>query len=307
MQALPELPQALAVVAVTHCPSAAQHPWQVEGPHGGAELQAGWRRTTSNTATDATNERMGREASQDSRRRHARFTGRYAARGMSLRSLVPPAWAPHLEEALAAPTFAELERFLDEEWTNAVVFPPRDELFAALALTPPDAVKVVLLGQDPYPTRGNANGLAFSVAPGAKVPASLKNLFLGLRADLGVEAPGHGDLSGWAERGVLLLNTVLTVREGEPQSHQKRGWEPFTRAVLEVVARRPGRIVFLCLGKPALKLAQSLATAHPIVAAPHPSPLNGRAFEETARDERLFTRVNGLLVEAGVAPVEWAL
>lgn len=226
---------------------------------------------------------------------------------MSLRQLVPPAWASHLTEALAAPSFAELERFLEEEWANAVVFPPRDALFAALELTPPEAVKVVLLGQDPYPTRGNANGLAFSVAPGAKVPASLKNLFLGLQADLGVEPPGHGDLSDWARRGVLLLNTVLSVREGEPQSHQKQGWEAFTRAVLHVVASRPERVVFLCLGKPALKLAQSLETKHPLVAAPHPSPLNGRAFETTAREERLFTKVNALLAEAGVEPVEWAL
>ncbi len=226
---------------------------------------------------------------------------------MSLRSLVPPAWAPHLAEGLSAPSFAELERFLEEEWQHAVIFPPRDEVFAALALTPPDEVKVVLLGQDPYPTRGNANGLAFSVAPGAKVPASLKNLFLGLQADLGIAPPGHGDLTEWARRGVLLLNTVLSVRESEPQSHQRRGWEAFTREVLQVVARRPGRVVFFCLGKPALKLAQSLESPHPVVSAPHPSPLNGHAFAEAAGSEHLFTRVNALLAEAGVEPVDWAL
>jgi uracil-DNA glycosylase len=220
-----------------------------------------------------------------------------------LAELVPPAWRPALTEALAAPSFAALSAFLDEEWARGNVFPPRDQLFAALAHTPPEKVKVVLCGQDPYPTAGNANGLAFSVARGVKTPASLKNIFLGLQADLGLPLPTHGDLTAWADRGVLLLNAVLSVREGESQSHQKRGWEHFTTAVLQHVAKQERRVVFLCFGKPALKLVESLGTKHPVVSAPHPSPLNGRKFVETVKSERLFTKVNGLLGER----LDWSL
>lgn len=222
---------------------------------------------------------------------------------MNLAELVPAAWRGALTEATSAESFTALGAFLDAEWKDAVVFPPRAQVFCALALTPPSAVKVVLLGQDPYPTAGNANGLAFSVTRDVKIPASLKNVFLGLEADLGLRVPNHGDLTAWAERGVLLLNAVLTVREKTPQSHQKKGWEPFTTAVLRHVARSPGKVVFLCFGKPALKLVDSLGTHHPVVAAPHPSPLNGRAFVEAVARDKLFTRVNSLLD----APVDWSL
>ena len=220
---------------------------------------------------------------------------------MSLAQEVPAPWRAALQDAVSAPSFSELDAFLEREWRDAVVFPPKAQVFAALALTPPGAVKVVLLGQDPYPTAGNANGLAFSVTAGQKIPASLKNVFLGLQADLGVSVPGHGDLTAWAQRGVLLLNAVLTVREKAPQSHQKKGWEPFTTAVLRHVASQPGKVVFLCFGKPALKLVESLGTSHPIVAAPHPSPLNGRAFVDTVTKEKLFSKVNALLD----APIDW--
>lgn len=222
---------------------------------------------------------------------------------MSLAELVPAAWRTALNEATVTSTFEALDGFLTSEWKDAVVFPPRAQVFSALELTPPDAVKVVLLGQDPYPTAGNANGLAFSVTKDVKVPASLKNVFLGLEADLGLPIPKHGDLTAWAQRGVLLLNAVLTVREKTPQSHQKKGWEPFTTAVLAHVAKSPNKVVFLCFGKPALKLVEALGTHHPIVAAPHPSPLNGRAFVDTVTKEKLFTKVNSLLD----APLDWSL
>lgn len=222
---------------------------------------------------------------------------------MSLAELVPAAWRTALNEATATSTFEALDGFLTAEWRDTVVFPPRAQVFSALELTPPDAVKVVLLGQDPYPTAGNANGLAFSVTKDVKVPASLKNVFLGLQADLGLPIPPHGDLTAWAQRGVLLLNAVLTVREKTPQSHQKKGWEPFTTAVLAHVAKSPNKVVFLCLGKPALKLVEALGTHHPIVAAPHPSPLNGRAFVDMVTKEKLFTRINSQLD----APLDWSL
>lgn len=230
------------------------------------------------------------------------------AAAAALAAQVPDAWRAVLADAVAAPSFGALATFLAAEDAAAAVFPPREERFAALAHTPPSAVKVVLLGQDPYPTRGNANGLAFSVRRGVKVPASLKNLFLGLKADLGLAPPEHGDLTAWADRGVLLLNTVLTVREGEANSHKKQGWEPFTEAVLRAVASGPP-VVFFCLGKPALALVEKLGerSRHTVVAAPHPSPLNGKAFEDTARAEKVFTKVNAALTAAGRGPVDFAL
>jgi uracil-DNA glycosylase len=226
----------------------------------------------------------------------------------ALSAQVPAAWRAVLTDALTAPSFAELATFLAAEDVAGPVFPPPEERFAALAHTPPQAVKVVLLGQDPYPTRGNANGLAFSVRRGVKPPASLRNLFLGLQADLGLPVPSHGDLTAWAGRGVLLLNAVLTVREGAPQTHRKQGWEPFTRAVLNAVASGPP-VVFLCLGKPALALVEQVEdiARHVVLSAPHPSPLNGKAFEDAARTQRLFTRVNDALRAAGREPVDFQL
>lgn len=227
----------------------------------------------------------------------------------ALAAQVPASWREVLAEALTARSFAELATFLEAEDAVGPIFPPREERFAALAHTMPQAVKVVLLGQDPYPTKGNANGLAFSVRRGVRVPASLKNLFLGLHADLAVPVPAHGDLTAWADRGVLLLNTVLTVREGEPHSHKKQGWEDFTRAVLRAVAQGPSPVVFLCLGKPALALVESLGdtSRHAVLAAPHPSPLNGKAFEDAARAEKLFTKVNAALEKSGRGAIDFAL
>lgn len=216
---------------------------------------------------------------------------------MTLASLVPQSWRGALGDALTAPSFAKLEAFVTSEWETQRVFPPKPQVFAALELTPPEAVRVVLLGQDPYPTAGNANGLAFSVTRDVKIPASLKNIFVALNKERGLEVPAHGDLTAWAKRGVLLLNTVLTVREKSPQSHQKKGWEPFTSAVLRHVASQPRPVVFLCLGKPAQKLYESLETSQPLVAAPHPSPLNGSAFVDTVVKEKLFARIDGLLGE----------
>jgi uracil-DNA glycosylase len=222
---------------------------------------------------------------------------------MSLAQQIPEAWRTAVEPVTSSLLFASLQQFVDDEYANATVFPPREQIFNALALTPPEAVKVVLLGQDPYPTAGNANGLAFSVTKSVKIPASLKNVFLGLKADLGLEVPAHGDLTPWAERGMLLLNAVLTVREKEANSHQKKGWEALTTAVLRHVAQQPRPVVFLCFGKPALKLVESLGASQPIVATPHPSPLNKTAFVDCARDEKCFTRVNELLG----APFDWSI
>jgi uracil-DNA glycosylase len=227
-----------------------------------------------------------------------------------LAGLVPSAWQDTLKNEIASPGFQALEKFLDEEAASgANVFPPRAQIFAALAATPPAKVRVVVIGQDPYPTSGNANGLAFSVAKGQAIPQSLKNLYAGLKADTGAPTPSSGDLTPWAKEGVLLLNTVLTVRESAPNSHRGKGWEPFTEAVLKKVNEQPGPVVFLCLGAQAKTMAEGMVDTgkHTILAAPHPSPLNGKKFEQVAGAQKLFTRVNDVLTSGGRGQVNWAL
>lgn len=227
-----------------------------------------------------------------------------------LAGLVPSAWQDTLKNEIASPGFQALEKFLDDEAASgANIFPPRAQIFAALAATPPGKVKVVVIGQDPYPTAGNANGLAFSVARGQAIPQSLKNLYAGLKADTGAPTPTSGDLTPWAKEGVLLLNTVLTVRESAPNSHRGKGWEPFTEAVLQKVNEQPGPVVFLCLGAQAKTMAEGMVDTrkHTILAAPHPSPLNGKKFEQAAAREKLFTRVNDVLTAGGRGKVNWAL
>ncbi|MBX7100809.1 MAG: uracil-DNA glycosylase [Myxococcaceae bacterium] len=234
---------------------------------------------------------------------------RTSAGELPLRSLVPRAWVPALRAQLDGPRFAALWQFVDQEYATGSVFPPRAQIFAALKHTPPSHVKVVVIGQDPYPTKGNANGLAFSVAQGMKVPASLQNIFKGLQADTGQAIPASGDLTPWTKQGVLLLNTVLTVREGQPNSHKGKGWEDVTQAILKKVNDEPGPVVFLCLGAQAKAMAESMVDTHKhtILSAPHPSPLNGKAFEKAAGQEHLFTEVNRILTDGGRTAVDWSL
>ena len=226
-----------------------------------------------------------------------------------LARLVPVAWRAPLAAELDTEGFRALATFLAAERASGAVFPPASQVFAALAHTAPADVKVVIVGQDPYPTSGNANGLAFSVSPGMKVPASLRNLFAGLQLDLGHAPPSSGDLTAWTKQGVLLLNAVLTVREGAPGSHKKRGWEPLTAAILREVDRQPGPVVFLALGVPAQKMAQGLVHTdrHHVLSLPHPSPLNGKAFVNAAAAERPFSRIDALLRAGGRTPVDWRL
>lgn len=226
---------------------------------------------------------------------------------VALDALVPGEWRTALADALCAPTFQALTPFLEEESKKGNVFPPRAQIFNALKETPLQSVKVVILGQDPYPTAGVANGLAFSVSAGVKIPPSLKNIDLALQEDLGVPKPTTGDLTAWARQGVLLLNTVNTVLEGAPNSHRGQGWEPFNEAVLKKVNDQPGPVVFLCFGVPAKAMAERIvdATRHAIISTPHPSPLNGKKFVETVKSERTFQAVNAVLVKAGRTPIDW--
>ena len=228
----------------------------------------------------------------------------------SLESMIPADWRKALSSELKTPSFAGLETFLGTEMKSGKkIFPPKDQIFAALSQTPLNKVRVVIIGQDPYPTAGNANGLAFSVAPGMKVPGSLKNIYAGLAADAHTTVPTTGDLTPWAKEGVLLLNTVLTVREGEPNSHRDKGWEDLTRAMLKKVDDMPGPVVFVCLGAQAKAMAESMVdtSKHTILSAPHPSPLNGKAFVNAVTKDHLFTHTNEILKAGGRGTVNWQI
>src|SRR4051812_45127134 len=166
---------------------------------------------------------------------------------------LPRAWKDVVGEDLDKPYFHKLKDFLNAEYAHHQVFPPADKIFSALELTPYDKVSVLIVGQDPYHDDGQAHGLAFSVMPGVTPPPSLRNIFKELRDDIGCRIPNNGYLVPWAEQGVLLLNTVLTVRAHSPASHKGKGWEKFTDAVIEKVAEKSDRVAFVLWGKPAQK------------------------------------------------------
>lgn len=215
-------------------------------------------------------------------------------------------WTLALAGEKESPHFRAIMHFLDQQQQQGIrVFPPRERLFAALKATPLEHVSVVILGQDPYHGPGQANGLCFSVNPGVALPPSLQNIFKELRADLGVPMPNHGDLSHWAEQGVLLLNTVLSVTAGLPQSHQGKGWEPFTDRIIREVNSRCPHAVFLLWGKPAQsKLGMIDSKRHTVLTAPHPSPLSAhRGFFGCKH----FSRCNAALAEHGQRTIDWAL
>ncbi len=222
-----------------------------------------------------------------------------------LESMLPEAWRVLLRDACRSESFRQLNVFLDEEYRSQTIFPPRENLFTAFRLTAPDQVKVVILGQDPYHDDGQAHGLAFSVRPGVRPPPSLRNIFKELSADLGSGIPETGSLVSWAEQGVLLLNTVLTVRAHQPGSHRKHGWENFTDAVIAGLSREKAHLVFVLWGAPAQsKLPLIDREKHSVICSAHPSPLSAhRGFFGS----RPFSAVNRDLAEHGMKPVEWSL
>jgi uracil-DNA glycosylase len=215
-------------------------------------------------------------------------------------------WKAALVGEFAAPYMAALSDFLDaEKAAGKRVFPEDDGYFRALELTPLDAVKVVILGQDPYHGAGQAHGLCFSVPPGVRPPPSLGNIFKELHADLGIARPGHGCLESWAEQGVLLLNSVLTVEEARAASHQGKGWERLTDAVIRLVNEAPGPKVFLLWGAYAQKKAAFVDTSrHLVLKSVHPSPLSAhRGF----LGNRHFSQANAFLEANGLSPIDWSL
>lgn len=220
-------------------------------------------------------------------------------------SLIPLGWRDQLAAETTQPYFAALQAFVAAERAAHTVYPSEAEVFAALALTSYANAKVLILGQDPYHGEGQAHGLAFSVRPGVKPPPSLRNMFKELKTDLGLDPPATGCLEPWARQGVLLLNAVLTVRAHAANSHQGRGWEQFTDAVLRALAARPEPVVFVLWGGYARKKKALLDPArHTIIESAHPSPLSAH---NGFFGSRPFSQINAALRVHGAAEIDWRL
>lgn len=215
-------------------------------------------------------------------------------------------WKALLEAEFSKPYMAQLKTFLQaEKAAGKRVFPKGGDYFRALDLTPPDKVRVVILGQDPYHGEGQAHGLSFSVRPGVRIPPSLVNIYKELESDLGIPPARHGFLEHWAKQGVLLLNAVLTVQMGMAASHQGKGWELFTDAVIRAVNGLPQPVVFILWGAYAQKKAAFVDTSrHLVIKSPHPSPLSAH---NGFFGSRPFSRANAFLVSKGYPPIDWRL
>ncbi|MCQ4269725.1 MULTISPECIES: uracil-DNA glycosylase [Pseudomonas] len=215
-------------------------------------------------------------------------------------------WKAVLRDEFDKPYMRQLSEFLrQEKAAGKVVFPPGPLIFNALNSTPLDQVKVVILGQDPYHGPGQAHGLCFSVQPGVPTPPSLQNIYKELKRDLNIDIPRHGYLQHWAEQGVLLLNTSLTVEQGNAGSHAAKGWQPFTDRIIEVVSERRPHLVFLLWGSHAQGKQKLIdATKHLVLKSAHPSPLSAhRGFNGNGH----FSRTNKYLQQQGLEPIDWRL
>jgi uracil-DNA glycosylase len=215
-------------------------------------------------------------------------------------------WRERIGDYLLRPEMQALSAFLRGERARGVtIYPPGSQMFAALDATPFTAVKVVILGQDPYHGPGQAHGLSFSVPPGVPVPPSLRNIFAEIQRDLGIAPPEHGCLLPWAEQGVLLLNAVLSVQAGQAGSHQGKGWEGFTDHIVETLSREREGLVFMLWGSYAQAKGRIIdARRHCVLRAPHPSPLSAyRGFIGCGH----FGKANRWLIGAGLAPIDWRL
>ena len=211
-------------------------------------------------------------------------------------------WPEQLVTEFAQPYFHKLVTFLETEITTHTIYPPPQLIFNAFKQCPFEKVKVIIIGQDPYHGVGQANGLCFSVNDGIKIPPSLKNIFKEIQADLGIEIPQSGNLERWAQQGVLLLNSILTVRANQPASHRRRGWEQFTDAVIRLLSAQPEPLVFLLWGKDAQQKGQLIDNRkHHVLQAAHPSPLSCRQFFGNQH----FSQTNRCLQQQGKKPIAW--
>ena len=214
-------------------------------------------------------------------------------------------WLKPLKPEFQKPYYAKLYQFIRKEYASCKVFPPSEDIFNAFHLTPLSRVKVVILGQDPYHNDGQAHGLCFSVKPDVEIPPSLVNIYQELHDDLGCYIPNNGYLTKWASQGVLMLNTVLTVRAHQANSHRNMGWEEFTDAAIRILNEQDRPIVFILWGSPAQRKAQMLNNPkHLILKAPHPSPLSAyRGFFGS----RPFSQTHGFLEAHGLEPIDWQI
>jgi len=225
---------------------------------------------------------------------------------VSLLPPIPAGWKRLLKAETSSSGYRALEAFLEREAAGGrIILPPRQDIFRSLRMTPYDDVRVLLVGQDPYHTPGMAHGLCFSVRSHVRsLPPSLNNIFKELRDDLGCRIPNNGCLEPWAMQGVLMLNTVLTVRAHAAGSHRGRGWEAVTDRIIELVDAKPTRVVFVLWGGEAKKKQRLITKAHHVViTSAHPSPLSARKFF----GRRCFSHINRALAEAALAPIDWQI
>jgi len=221
-----------------------------------------------------------------------------------MRSL-PRSWQRLLKDEIEKPYFEKLREFVDEERERYTVYPPETDVFTALEATPYDDVNVLLLGQDPYHGENQAHGLCFSVRPEVAIPRSLMNIFKELKSDLGCGIPNNGYLMPWAKQGMLMLNAVLTVRAGEPNSHKGKGWETFTDTIIERVNEKEEPVVFVLWGSYAQKKIELIDTKrHTIIKSAHPSPLSAH---HGFFDSKPFSKVNAALRKSGKPEIDWQI
>lgn len=214
-------------------------------------------------------------------------------------------WGVCLNKEFEKDYYLNLREFLKKEYETATVYPAMNDLFNALIYTSYEKARVVILGQDPYHGQGQAHGLSFSVQPGVKIPPSLKNMYKEMNDDLALPAPNHGCLIEWAEQGVVLLNTVLSVRKGEPNSHKGIGWELFTDKVIQVLNEKKQPVVFILWGRHAAsKKSLITGTHHHIIESPHPSPFSARRGFFGSKP---FSETNTFLTSEGEEPIDWSL
>ncbi|MGX7199351.1 uracil-DNA glycosylase [Enterococcus nangangensis] len=222
-----------------------------------------------------------------------------------MKTILHNSWQEILAPEFSKPYYGQLHQFLKEEYQTQTIYPDMYHIYEALELTPYEKVKVVILGQDPYHGPGQAHGLSFSVNPGVAIPPSLKNIYQELQNDLGITPVSHGYLVAWAKQGVLLLNTVLTVRGGQAYSHRGKGWEQLTDKIIQALNERKTPIVFILWGNGAKEKMKMIDTSrHIVLTSPHPSPLSAhRGFFGS----RPFSKTNNALIALGEEPINWQL
>ena len=228
---------------------------------------------------------------------------------LTLQNIKDKGWRELLAAQESKSYFKGLQNFLKGEFAKKTIYPARSDIFAAFDLCPLESVKVVIIGQDPYHGPGQAHGLAFSVRKGNRVPPSLRNIYKELTSDIGFKAPQHGYLIEWAKQGVLLLNTVLTVRSRTAFSHRKKGWENFTHSVIRTLCKHKKGIVFLCWGKPAQECADKCVNQreHHVLKSSHPSPLGATKTKKPFIGSRCFSKTNKILKQQGKAEIDWSI